>query len=303
MKFKQNKFVNILIIVIVILFVISGIITILYKVKINNQQNQVLPLKFQNNNDLNGQDQNVLLREAIQLDDLNMVQDLIKSGVDIDVKNSKGEDALMISVIYNNFNITKALIQAGADVNTKDNNNKTALMVATEADQLDMIQLLKNSGAFPYEIGSACDSEFQKLIILINAKSFTTSEIISENIPQHCITIGPVYNDLIAKFINNNNLIDTYFEVKIPKYFNSGINYNVKKNIILTSKLDDNIIVDGFTSDGKGEMVIVPRIKGKEQLKEYIKEWIFTFKKEYQIGYLNQKTGEFIITHIIFFIQ
>ncbi|ACB51840.1 hypothetical protein cce_2492 [Crocosphaera subtropica ATCC 51142] len=76
---------------------------------------------------------------------------LINAGANVDAKSLDGKSVLIMNLIMfghqNNLDVIKLLIQAGANVNTKDNNGNTALSLAIEAENTEIIKLLKDAGA------------------------------------------------------------------------------------------------------------------------------------------------------------
>ncbi len=76
------------------------------------------------------------------------VQELIREGADIDMKNQFGETALHRAAGYNRDSIAHALLQAKADVNIPDNQGTTALMEATLSNNIDAVYLLLKARAW-----------------------------------------------------------------------------------------------------------------------------------------------------------
>ncbi|KAI8711761.1 NACHT domain-containing protein [Fusarium sp. LHS14.1] len=79
---------------------------------------------------------------------------LLKSGADINIRNSNGQTPLLISLggidfryLYGPYcmDATKMLIEAGADVNASDNKGASCLALAHQ--DIDLIRLLKSHGA------------------------------------------------------------------------------------------------------------------------------------------------------------
>ena len=69
---------------------------------------------------------------AISENDINKVETLIKSGVNINARRDDGSTGLMLASEQRNAEITKLLIRAGADVNAKSNDGTSALMLAAD---------------------------------------------------------------------------------------------------------------------------------------------------------------------------
>jgi hypothetical protein len=67
------------------------------------------------------------LHVAIEKEDMEMIELLIKNGADVNKKNNWGEAPLTLAVGRGNQEITKFLLSKGADVNAKDSQNTTEL--------------------------------------------------------------------------------------------------------------------------------------------------------------------------------
>lgn len=68
---------------------------------------------------------------------------LIDKKADLDFADGNGTTALIYAVNFKNYEIAKALVKANADVNHKDNKNSSALDYAIQANDDQLIQILK----------------------------------------------------------------------------------------------------------------------------------------------------------------
>lgn len=87
------------------------------------------------------------LKRAIRINDINELNRLIQSGVDVNSKDNDGYTALTNAVIQKNLGICELLIRHGAQVNEKNNDGETPLMLAASDGNLDICKLLIASGA------------------------------------------------------------------------------------------------------------------------------------------------------------
>ena len=70
------------------------------------------------------------LIEAVRTDDLNQVERLIMSGVEVSGKRGDGSTALHWAVHRENIEISDLLIDSGADINAADDHGVTPLALA-----------------------------------------------------------------------------------------------------------------------------------------------------------------------------
>lgn len=83
---------------------------------------------------------------AIYTNNIEEVNRLINIEVDVNVKGSGGETALMWAVWIGNKEIAQALIDAGVDVNAKGGGGETALMWAAAKGNKEIAQVLIDAG-------------------------------------------------------------------------------------------------------------------------------------------------------------
>jgi len=79
------------------------------------------------------------------------VKKILKSGIDVDLRDSDLRTPLMEAIIQNKKDFVKLFISLGADVNAVDSNKWTplhfAVQEAIENNDLDVVKLLISSGA------------------------------------------------------------------------------------------------------------------------------------------------------------
>jgi ankyrin repeat protein len=71
-----------------------------------------------------------------------VVKLFLEAGMDIEVKTTGGQTALMIAALTNKTDVAKLLLEKGADVNAKNKHGGTALMTAAWKGHKEIAQLL-----------------------------------------------------------------------------------------------------------------------------------------------------------------
>ena len=85
---------------------------------------------------------NSCLHRASQTRYLDLAELLLKSGVDINLRNTQGETPLAVALFRGNLEVAHFLIERGADVHWHDEEDWTLLHTAAQCGHLDMVQLL-----------------------------------------------------------------------------------------------------------------------------------------------------------------
>ena len=67
---------------------------------------------------------------AARLGRLNVTEELLKNGANVDARNLKGETALMQAVLSDEGEISNLLIESGCDATIRDNNGQLPINVA-----------------------------------------------------------------------------------------------------------------------------------------------------------------------------
>jgi ankyrin repeat protein len=105
----------------------------------------------------------MIMREIKKLEpNLNLVNDLIVLGANLDLQDEDGETPLHGATIKGNEEIARILIDAGANVNVQTNYGKTPLHVAAIYGNVEIARMLidagarkdiqDNEGRLPYEL-------------------------------------------------------------------------------------------------------------------------------------------------------
>jgi ankyrin repeat protein len=87
------------------------------------------------------------LHWAVHRGDVELVQQLIRSGARAEVKNNYGVTPLSEAAVAANTTALKLLLEAGANVNSANADGQTALMVIARTDSVDAAKLLLSHGA------------------------------------------------------------------------------------------------------------------------------------------------------------
>ena len=89
-----------------------------------------------------------------------VIEELLKSGVDVNAQDVEGRTPLMEACNAFKFDVIKQLVEAGADVNLQDARGCSALMRAAYGGYVDLVNYLLNHGADK----EAVDNEGNKAI-------------------------------------------------------------------------------------------------------------------------------------------
>ena len=91
---------------------------------------------------------NVDIHTATLLGDLDAIEQHIKAGTDLNLKEpAVGSTPLISAAVFGKTEIARALIDAGADVNLKNNEGSTALHSAAFLCRLEIVKMLLENGA------------------------------------------------------------------------------------------------------------------------------------------------------------
>ena len=88
------------------------------------------------------------LRDAVRLNKTDKVKYLLLKGADLTEKDKEGNDILLYAIVTEApYEMIDNIIKSGADVNTKNNAEQTPIMLALAQKNTDLLKLLINSGA------------------------------------------------------------------------------------------------------------------------------------------------------------
>ena len=112
---------------------------------------KIIKVLISSGSDVNSKDNlgNIPLYKMIGLNNLAVVKTMIKSGLDPNVENIKGQTLLERAVKSNYIdpNIIRVLVEAGADINHKDKNGNSYLNTSIKNKNTNIINVLKDLGA------------------------------------------------------------------------------------------------------------------------------------------------------------
>ena len=107
-------------------------------------------LKYQNDYHkplIHNKKYNSLLHYSVKHDYKYLVEFLIQSNVNINIKNAEGNTPLHLAVLIKNYEITHLLNKLGADINVKNNNLETPIFLAVKNGDLNMLTFLYRNNA------------------------------------------------------------------------------------------------------------------------------------------------------------
>ena len=78
---------------------------------------------------------------------LDQANTLIDAGVDLNVTDKDGRNALMIALVYGRLDQANTLIDAGVDLNVTDKDGRNALMIALVYGHQEIIKKIKETNS------------------------------------------------------------------------------------------------------------------------------------------------------------
>lgn len=89
------------------------------------------------------------LMRAAKLGRLDIVEELLALGVDLDALNADGCNALWLACYNGSHALIERLIAAGIDIDRQNGNGATCLMYVSSNSKPDLVKLLLENGADP----------------------------------------------------------------------------------------------------------------------------------------------------------
>lgn len=118
---------------------------ILNSVILNDIETVILYYNNQLNFEIKDYNGNTILHIATQHKRFEIVEKLLKIGIDFEIKNNNGETPLYIASNNGHFRIVILLLEFGANINTKNNKNQFALQYKKKNYNLYIIKLRKTN--------------------------------------------------------------------------------------------------------------------------------------------------------------
>ncbi len=109
------------------------------------------------------------------LDPVNILEELIQKGADINARNSSGITPLMNASSSGKTKNVIFLLSIGSDINAKSHNCRTALMKAAQFGHADVVKILLHEGADMNAKDKECETALFKALLARHAK---TAEIL-----------------------------------------------------------------------------------------------------------------------------
>ncbi|WP_295156070.1 ankyrin repeat domain-containing protein [uncultured Brachyspira sp.] len=93
----------------------------------------------------NAENLDSLFINSVRRNKINDVKLLLDRGADLNIKNNKGNTALMYACLLNHEPIVKFLVDKGADLNIKNNEGYTALDIALNQKYRKIANIIKRN--------------------------------------------------------------------------------------------------------------------------------------------------------------
>ncbi len=85
--------------------------------------------------------------EAVQNNQLQVVEEFLKNGADANTANKSQQSLLLIATLANNLSMAELLVAKGANVNQQDDRKDSPFLYAGAAGHLELVKLFLKNGA------------------------------------------------------------------------------------------------------------------------------------------------------------
>lgn len=199
--------------------------------------------------------ENTLLIKSVIKKDLEIIYFLLKTGVDIDKKNLKGNTAFAVACQRNNFEIMDLLRRHGANLDTENNEGETPFKTAMRKTNIDVIKYLIKYGV-SIDQKSAFKEQF--IISLFSKKQYRLAYLLLHSKPVNSSYISSKGLSLFIEAIKSNHYNS------IEKLIQRGADINKKEKetkltpLMIAIKKQNFKVVDLLLRSGIKEEILNP---------------------------------------------
>uniref|UniRef100_A0A0K0E2P1 beta-N-acetylhexosaminidase n=1 Tax=Strongyloides stercoralis TaxID=6248 RepID=A0A0K0E2P1_STRER len=174
-------------------------------------------------------------------DNYDKVENSLKLGVFVDIRNDDNHTPLHIAASNGFFNLVKLLISYGADVNATDNFLMTPLMHSCSSGCIEIAKLLISSGANVFA------TSFYQIDVISYAayyghldmmKLFQKYNVPLDNIEQNCCMVSPLIASCASESIITIIYLCMFKDVDVNRRIESLLNMSALDFCIITDKMD-----------------------------------------------------------------
>lgn len=209
--------------------------------------------------------------------DLKKVQDMLKDGVAVDVRDWDDLTALIPAASSGYLDICKLLVEKGIDVNAKDKDGISALMEASIMGHADVVKFLLESGA---DVNEAASSEVTALWLaasegrtdimkILLAQDADVNNARVDGITALMTASVGGHTDAVALLLENGVNPTTQDKEGMTALMNAAENGNVEIMKLLVKMAEDPDFVNQVSSNGLSPIVMASA-HGKTDAVKYL---------------------------------
>jgi len=193
------------------------------------------------------------LMYAVIGNNIENVKMLLKCGADVNIKNNHGHTPLIYAAYYNNIEIAEILIKNGTNINDKSEDDRTALSSAIGRGYIELTDLLKRYGAT--ELNESVrdlmkPKSNEDIYDVVKNKDYPSElfkELLLKALKEYDVTYLKQLSPAVYQFKFNTNDINCVVTV-IDKKITINIKQNGKQHIYSLSNIESfNIIIDRYS--------------------------------------------------------
>jgi ankyrin repeat protein len=201
---------------------------------------------------------NIQHQVVISLDNLPVLETLLKYGADPNLPDSKGMAPLFYAVVARNTNAIATLINAGATIDVRNPVGQTPLLVAILVDDLPMAENLVNHDANPDLHDRHGDTALHKSVkqknikacrFLLENRADAKLLNLNDRAPLHLAALNG-QNDFVELFLEQSELIELRNEGGSTAfdYALRGRKYETMKLLLDHGYNVDRVLTNGYTA-------------------------------------------------------